>query len=190
MYHFNLILVRHGEDEDNAHHIINGHRENGLTVLGRKQAEKAGRELLGESIDAFYSSPLKRAIETAQIIEKIISEPRCEAFPLLIERDFGVLTGKKDEEKFQCAKHLLEWDGAVHFWGVEGEESFPELFKRAQRVLTYIQKKHDNKTVLLVAHFEIGKMIEAAYYGWSWQQALKTPFFKNGGIIKLFSKAI
>jgi len=38
-------------------------------------------------------------------------------------------------------------------------------------------------TVLLVAHFEIGKVIEAAYYDWSWQQALKTPYFKNGGTV-------
>jgi len=185
MYHFNLILVRHGEDEDNANHIINGHRETGLTALGRKQAKETGERLRSEKIDAFYSSPLRRAVETAQIIEKIISKPHFKIFSLLMERDFGILTGKEEKEKQKYAPHLLKWDGAIHFWGVKGEESFSELFIRAQKVLSYMERHHYSKTVLLVAHFEIGKMIEAAYYDWSWQRALKTPFFKNGGIIKL-----
>jgi len=190
MTNVSLILVRHGEDEDNANHIINGHRENSLTALGRKQAKKAGERLRNEKIDAFYSSPLRRAVKTARIIEEVIGQPHFEVLPLLTERDFGVLTGKKEEEKPRYASHLLKWDGAVHFWGVKGEESFPELLKRAQKALIYIQKKHDGKTILLVTHFEIGKMIEAAYYNWGWQQALKTPFFRNGGIIKLFSGAV
>ncbi|PIS15130.1 histidine phosphatase family protein [Candidatus Shapirobacteria bacterium CG09_land_8_20_14_0_10_38_17] len=187
MYHLNLFLVRHGEDEDNAKHIINGHRETGLTVLGRKQAKEAGERLRDEKIEVFYSSPLRRAVETAQIIKEVIDRPNFnfKTFSLLAERDFGILTGKEEKEKPKYASHLLAWDGAVHFWGVKGEENFPKLLIRAQRVLSYMERCHYNKTILLVAHFEIGKMIEAAYYGWSWQRALKTPFFKNGEIIRL-----
>ena len=183
-----LILVRHGQDQDNAAGIINGHRNTGLTALGREQAKRAGEELKHSPIDAFYSSPLKRAKQTAEIIKEIIKKPPIKIYPLLMERNFGVLTGKKETEINRYARHFLAADdGSVHFWGVEGEESFPELLRRGQNIVASIKKGYSQETVLLITHLEIGKMIEAAWLGEkSWQKALiKIPYLKNGEIRKL-----
>jgi len=181
-----LILVRHGQDQDNKHKIINGHRNTGLTALGKKQAQQAGEKLRRIKIDAFYSSPLKRARETAQIIENIIKKPHFEIYPPLAERDFGVLTGKEEKEIPRYAQHLLKSTGVTHFWGVKGEESFPHLLKRGKKVLAFMERNHPQQRVLLITHFEISKMIVALWQGKNnWRHALKGPYFQNGEIIKL-----
>ena len=183
-----LILVRHGQDQDNANGIINGHRNTGLTTLGKEQAKQAGKKLKNIRIDAFYSSPLRRAQETAQIIENIIKKPSFQINPLLIERDFGILTGKRETEINKYAKHFLTAnDGSIHFWGVRGEESPPQLFKRGEKFLAFVEKNYTQKTILLITHLEIGKMIDAAWSGESnWQKAfIKIPYLHNGQVTKL-----
>jgi broad specificity phosphatase PhoE len=45
--------------------------------------------------------------------------------------------------------------------------------------------RHPTDNVLLVTHGDAGKMIEAAWYGWTWEQALMTPYFENADIIEL-----
>ena len=62
----NLFIVRHGQDEDNANLTLNGRRDKPLTELGRQQAKTVATKLKNHQIDVIYSSPLKRAFETAQ----------------------------------------------------------------------------------------------------------------------------
>ena len=65
-----IYIVRHGQDEDNANGLLNGHRDKELTALGRQQAKVIAGKLKGDGIDVIYTSPLKRAYETAEIIAK------------------------------------------------------------------------------------------------------------------------
>ena len=59
-----LLIVRHGETEWNAAGRIQGHTDIGLSSNGVDQARSLGKRLLGLSIDAAYSSDLKRTSET------------------------------------------------------------------------------------------------------------------------------
>ncbi|MFA5230620.1 MAG: phosphoglycerate mutase family protein, partial [Candidatus Paceibacterota bacterium] len=65
-----IYLARHGQDQDNAMGILNGHRDNPLTDLGISQAhtmaDKAKEKNL--TFDVIYSSPLQRTFQTASII--------------------------------------------------------------------------------------------------------------------------
>ncbi len=84
-----IILVRHGQDSDNAARVLNGHRDTELTDLGRAQAKETAQKLEREKIDHIYHTPLTRTKQTAQIIADHIGHQKITPHSDLIERDFG-----------------------------------------------------------------------------------------------------
>ena len=182
-----ILIARHGQDEDNVRNILNGHRDMPLTKLGEEQARKAGEMLKRDnaSIDVILCSPLKRAHKTAEIISQIVDGPNPKVDKLLIERDFGILTGKPISDIPKYATETLQTDVVNYFITAEGSEDFPTLYKRAQKVLEELRIKYPNNAVLLVCHGDIGKMIRAAYHGWTWKEGITTPYFDNSEVLKL-----
>ncbi|MBI2140075.1 histidine phosphatase family protein [Candidatus Woesearchaeota archaeon] len=65
-----LFLIRHGETQWNQQGLYQGRSDIPLSPEGIEQAEKAGKALALEPLKVIYSSPLKRALQTAQIIAK------------------------------------------------------------------------------------------------------------------------
>jgi len=63
-----LYLVRHGQSDWNAANRFQGHVDRPLTDLGRAQAEALARELAATALEGIYSSPLRRALETAMAV--------------------------------------------------------------------------------------------------------------------------
>lgn len=180
-----MILVRHGQDIDNSKGILNGLRDTELTDLGREQARKVAEKLTGYGIQVIYASPLKRAYDTACIIADVIGIAKVITEESLVERDFGILTGKPVSDIEKYSKRILPTDRVNYFLEAEGAEDFPTLLRRGRMVLQCIQEKHENENVLIVAHGDIGKMIRAAFHGWSWKQGLETPYLDNTGILEL-----
>eukprot|EP00536_Pseudo-nitzschia_multiseries_P017702 jgi/Psemu1/226160/e_gw1.1737.6.1 len=189
-----IYLTRHGQDEDNAAGILNGRRDMPLTDLGRSQAETLAGKIKASklSFDAMYSSPQKRAFETASIVHaKGLDEDNrpssIEKVDDLAERDFGVLTGKKTADI--CT--LVPPDGIFktasinYFLSPEGAETFPQLKERASRALAFLNKKHASSqdSILLVAHGDFGKMFYAAYYDLDWKDVLRDFHFGNAEVI-------
>ncbi|MDE2188296.1 MAG: histidine phosphatase family protein [Patescibacteria group bacterium] len=177
-----IYLARHGQNEDNVNGILNGHRDKPLTHKGIEQAHELADKIKQEglSFDTIYSSTLVRAYETAKIISDNIgsSEPIKE--PLLIERDFGIMTGQKvaDVEKL-CAPNIIKAEIITYFLDPEGAETFPDLMKRGRLLLDKIQSKHKDGNILLVTHGDIGKMIYAEYYNLDWKDVLTKFHFGN-----------
>lgn len=62
-----LLLARHGQTEWNADRRFQGHTDIALSERGRIQAHALGRALRGHNVTAAYVSPMRRAIETAEI---------------------------------------------------------------------------------------------------------------------------
>lgn len=184
----NLILIRHGETEDNVSDILMGHNDSPLTISGKKITKKVAKNLKKEKIDYLYCSPLGRAIKTAQIILKDLGYLSLNIENLLIERDFGVLNGKHKDEMSKYTSKILKTDQVDYFLGVKDSETLPHLLKRAHKLIKKMEEKYPFKTVLLVTHGDIGKMIQAAYYGWDWQKGLKAPYFAHDTILKLNKK--
>lgn len=181
-----IFVARHGQNEDNAQGILNGHRDLPLTELGRQHAHGLGQGILdnGLTFDAVYSSPLSRALETAQITSAVASLPSPKILPDLIERNFGVMTGEQasDIEKL-CAPDIMKVEGITYFFDVEGAETFPQLIERAKRVIHEIKSRHKDGRVLVVCHGDIGKMIYAVATGTGWKEALTGFHFGNGDLI-------
>ena len=183
-----IFLVRHEEDTDNATGILNGRRDTELTELGREQAKTVAKKLTDNNIQVIYASPLKRAYETARIIAQELGIDNVTADERLIEREFGILTGKPAADIPKYAEKTLQTEQVNYFLEVEGAEDFPTLYKRARKILHEVRQRHQNENVLLVTHGDIGKMIRAAYHGWSWESGLKTSYFDNTGILELSEK--
>lgn len=180
-----IFLARHGQDTDNESSILNGRRDTKLTELGRKQASEAADKLIDKDIEIVYSSPLKRAYETASIIAKRIGVNDVVEIDDLVERDFGVLTGKSISEITHYANNILKTDKVNYFLDAEGAEDFPTLLEREKKLLNKIFEKHKEGNILLVTHGDTGKMLQAAFYGWDWEKGLKEPYFANTEILEL-----
>ena len=112
--------------------------------------------------------------------------------PDLIERNFGVLTGKPISNINLLPKNLLlETEGVTYFLNAEGAENFPACYDRARRVLKQIMLNHQSdENILLVAHGDIGKMLYAAANDIPWREALTHFHFKNTQVIPLSKKCL
>ena len=169
-----LYLVRHGQDIDNAAGVLNGHRDEPLTTKGRREARDCARRLKSARIDIVVSSPLKRALETAQIVagawsysETIVIDAQ------LIERDFGTLTGTLEADIEKNSRDVRCVGGTTYFLSGPGIEGFPSVFGRAQRFLDRVNEEWSGQTVLVVTHGDTGKMIRAARLGMRWEKGLE-----------------
>lgn len=183
-----IYLARHGQDEDNAKGILNGQRDTPLTSLGLEQAQILAKKIkeLGLYVDKIFSSPLKRAYKTAEIVADALVVEKPEKLNLLIERDFGVMTGQpvKDVERM-CAPNIIKSDPVVYFLSPDGAETFPDLLMRAQKILSWLKKNCSNKDILLVTHGDIGKMIYSQFYNLDWKNVLTQFHFGNSEILLL-----
>jgi len=150
-----LILVRHGETLWNTQGKYQGRKDSPLTETGLNHAKKIGDYLKENNfeIKKIYTSPIKRAFETASIIgEKINLKPIKE--DLLKEIDYGLFEGRtftEISEKFpKEAKERKE--GKYSFVSPEGE-SYKHMDKeRIKPFLEKIMEIHANDTVLVVSH--------------------------------------
>ena len=181
-----IFLCRHGQDEDNAEMKLNGHRDRPLTELGRSQAADASRTIKDKisNIDVVLSSPLQRARDTANAIARSY-DVSVRVLDSLIERDFGVLTGRSLQDIDRFAGETLKTEKVNYFLTADGAETFDELMIRARRIVDHVDRAYTGKTVLLVCHGDIGKMIMAVRRGTSWSASLKAPFISNTEVIEL-----
>ena len=185
-------LMRHGEDKDNAAGILNGRRDEHLTMKGIQQAKTIAQKIKDSNlaIDVIYTSPLLRAVETANIVADKLNLVKPIILNDLVEREFGVMTGKPVNlvEKL-CTPKILKIDGTVYFFEAAAAETFPQLKIRARLLLNKLSKRHSRGKILLVSHGDCGKMIYAAFYHLNWRKVLSMFYFDNGSVVELSKKA-
>lgn len=181
-----IYIARHGQNEDNANGVLNGHRDLPLTGKGREQAVELadGVKQLNLGIKTVVSSPLIRARTTAEIVAKKL-QLDVHVEQMLIERDFGVMTGKPvvDVEKL-CAPKIVKAENITYFLEPAGGETFPNLIGRAYEFLTLARRKYE-EPALFVTHGDIGKMLYAAYYDLPWMHLLTQFHFGNCDLLEL-----
>lgn len=183
-----IYLARHGQDEDNRDGILNGRRDRPLTELGISQAHEVGARAkdAGLKFDSVYSTPLVRGRQTADIICEHTTSPRAVIEALLIEREFGVMTGQRvaDVEKL-CAPDILKTQTVVYFLNPDGAETFPDLMARSRTLLDKVSAVHQTGNILLQTHGDIGKIIYAEYYHLDWKEVLAQFHFGNAELLLL-----
>ncbi|MBD0330117.1 MAG: histidine phosphatase family protein [Thermoleophilia bacterium] len=145
-----LLLVRHGETDWNAEQRFQGHADPPLNERGRGQARELARQLRGAHLEALYTSPLRRAAETAAILSVCLGLP---ARPLGALREIDVgewqgLTRTEVEERFPEA--FARWLAFGPGW--EAGETYEQLGARVLAGFREIAAAHPRGRVLVVTH--------------------------------------
>ena len=147
-----FILVRHGQTEWNKNERFRGRADIPLNETGVAQAQQVAARLVGEKIDAIYSSPLRRALRTAQ---PIAENHRLAVQPLdgLNDVDEGALEGLTIEEARQdFPKVVDDWLNAPGHVKFPKGESLKTVRIRVEKTLTDLAALHPDQTLVLVSH--------------------------------------
>lgn len=149
-----LLLIRHGESEGNAQGRLQGQVEFSLSELGALQVRALGERLGSGRIDALYSSPLRRAWETAKAVSaatgvEIAEEER------LQEYDFGELSGltwpEINDRHPEIIREYQRQSGWPDFPGDEGRSVFLERVREAFAEIV-VRHSGDDEDVAVVTH--------------------------------------
>ncbi|MDQ6692790.1 MAG: histidine phosphatase family protein, partial [Candidatus Dormibacteraeota bacterium] len=154
-----LILIRHGTSTWNDERRIQGQLDPPLSEKGREQARRLGERLNGSPADAFYSSDLLRARETAQAVATGVGR-KPQLLPELREVGLGEWEGLRREEI--VARYPEEWKS----WSVRpdwdlvpGGEGAAAFEARVGTAIDSLARKHGSGTILVVTH---GGVIQVA----------------------------
>ncbi|MGL6154958.1 histidine phosphatase family protein [Cetobacterium sp. SF1] len=176
-----LILVRHGETKMNAQGIYFGHLDPELNLLGKEQAKETRKilEKLNFNYDFLYTSDLKRAYETAEILN--YNKKNIILAQELREINFGIFEGfsyeelklKYPDELTKCEKN---WEDYNYLTG----ESVKELQNRS---VEFIKNNLDlNKINIVVTHWGVINTLLSYYFSNGLESYWKYSV-NNGGIV-------
>jgi broad specificity phosphatase PhoE len=155
-----LILVRHGETHWNKDGLVQGGDSDiELNDTGLQQARKLAAFLKNEPITAIVSSPLQRAIATAEVIASQHQLP-VEIDQELKELKVGDLEGMSISNlRTTFSRFLLQWWQDGEATKLPNGESLVELQQRAWRVIEGLLEKHKDGTAVVVSHYFVTLVI-------------------------------
>jgi broad specificity phosphatase PhoE len=159
-----IILVRHGQTEWNIAEVFRGQIDIDLSQTGVKQAELLAEYLTHSTIEAIYSSPLKRALRTAEIVAaphklKVNIEPD------LVDLNFGCWQGLTVETvKEKYAELYATWIAHPEQVRMPGGEGLEDVRKKVIRFSDKIIEMHAG-TVVIVGHRVVNKVMLCALLG-------------------------
>ncbi|MCI1208483.1 MAG: histidine phosphatase family protein [Treponema sp.] len=157
-----LFVTRHGETHLNRMNRVCGVTESELTDKGRLQARRLAENLLKHraeyKIKYMYVSPIKRARDTSQFIEKALGltaviEPRLHEF------NFGTMEG------IACTDPVFIEKRRNPYARFEGGESMFSAAQRIYNLIDDIKARHStaNENVLFVCHGTVGRIIDTYF---------------------------
>ena len=159
-----IILVRHGETEWNAQEVFRGRIDIELNQTGIKQAELLAEYLGKRSLTAILSSPLQRAVKTAELIAGY-HEPDVEIASGLIDMDFGEWQGLSHQDvKDRYQELYTEWINHPDQGRMPSGESLEDVGQRARKLVDDDMAKYEG-TVALVSHRVVNKVLICALLG-------------------------
>lgn len=153
-----LYFVRHAHTGWNEEGRIQGSQDTELSLLGQKQAQRFADELnervkAGLRIDAIYSSPQKRALQTAEVLAERL-DLVLQVWPGLEEMTYGKWEGKRwveVEELYPEEVQLLLDE--TRFVSPHGGESYQEMLERTLSAVAAASKRHGKgEKLLFVTH--------------------------------------
>ncbi|KWR85178.1 histidine phosphatase family protein [Pseudomonas sp. PI1] len=155
-----IILTRHGHVDWIAPERFRGRAELPLSELGRRQAEALAQRI-AESWQpaAIYTSTLSRCVDTGAAIAQATGAP-AQALDGLVDTDYGQWQGLTHDEVRQRwpEEHRL-WLASPDMAMIPGGESLADVLARGTRVLREVLHQHAGKTLVLVGHDSINRVL-------------------------------
>ena len=145
-----------------------------LTELGRQQAAQLAEKTNGLGIDLIIASPLQRAVDTAKAVSRVCGAPIA-TDDRLIEQNYGIYEGvDRKDPGFQSNKRMFAFrypDG----------ESMMQLASRVYGLLEDVKAHYGDKTVLLVRHNGICRVIHSYFHDMT-NEEFATFSMENAGL--------
>ena len=175
-----LILIRHGQTDMNKDQLYYGRLDVPINETGKEQAENTRKNLVELEIDydKIYSSPMKRAYETAEIVN--YKNLEIEKDDELREMDFGIFEGLSYKEIIK--KYPEEMEKLKKDWKTYSYVTGENPFMLQKRALKFLEKIDKNKNNIVVTHWGIICTLLSFLFSselegyWKYQ-------VKNGGIV-------
>lgn len=144
-----LYIIRHGQTELNTKMLMQGRSDHPLNETGLAQAEDAAGRLagMGVTIDKVYSSPLIRAVQTAQ---KIAAEAELVIDDRLIEMDYGPYEGM--DLRAPAPEVMSFFNDFVNVPAPEGMEPLSDVVARLGSFLEEIADEASERNILVSTH--------------------------------------
>jgi probable phosphoglycerate mutase len=159
-----LLLIRHAVTEMTGKRLYGRSQGVTLSATGREQAADLARRVSEVPLDALYSSPLERCMETARPIADAAGL-QIEALEGVLEIDYGSWTGRS----FTALSRTRLWK---EFHGATpsaprfpGGETLAEAQGRAVRAVGELAERHPKETVAVVTHGDVVALVLAYYAG-------------------------
>jgi len=146
-----LIITRHGETIENATKICQGQLGGHLSKKGKIQVKKLAERLKDEKIDVIYSSDLKRTKDTTRAIRKFHKDVSLYLDKRIRERFFGDYQGTHYEANWPWQSIAENPESCI-----EGDK---QMCERIENFLEEIIDKNKDKTVLVVSHGGVKKLL-------------------------------
>lgn len=150
-----LVLIRHGATKANKEHRYLGKTDEVLSKEGEMQLEKYKKLCLFPNIDVLFTSPMKRCVQTAEILYPEFEPVQVEEWK---EMDFGIFEGKNYME-LQGDNRYQEWidsNGTLPFPNGESREEFiarcDKGFLRMLEEVKLIKEEERDKTIGMIVH--------------------------------------
>jgi broad specificity phosphatase PhoE len=159
-----LILARHGETVWNVEKVYRGRTDINLDEVGIKQVELLGKHLSNWELEAIYSSPLRRALDTANIIARY-QKIGIHIAEGLIDFDYGEWQSLSEQRVKNLYPNLHdEWHNNPHKVRMPGGESLEDVKKRAIKVVNDVLSEYQG-SVILVSHRVVNKVLICSLLG-------------------------
>lgn len=147
-----LYLVRHAEAEGNHDARFQGHTDGGISENGEKQLERLAWRFKNVPLYNVYSSPLRRAAQTAKAVNTYAD------LPIIFDRDLIEINGGAFEGVpfDELPKHFPEafeqWSRRPHEFQAPGGESMRQVYERMQKVMHRLIHANMERTIAVVSH--------------------------------------
>jgi broad specificity phosphatase PhoE len=170
-----IYFVRHGQSVDNPLPIFQG-VNSPLSDVGKKQAELIADRIGNIDFDVLISSPVLRARQTAEIIKNNIDK-ELEYSDLFVERIKPSSVVDKSNDDLEAKKTFLEWKNSLYTSGlrIEDGENFDDLISRADKALDFLEKRSENKIVVITHGYFLKTILARVVLG----DTLSPESFKN-----------
>lgn len=155
-----LILLRHGEPDEAVHGRCYGRLDPGLSAAGRERMRRTW-QLLSDPPAAVYSSPRRRAVESASLRPE--PAPAAIIDERLREIDFGAFEGLTYRDiSVRYPEAYTAWMARPTEVTFPGGESFAAMATRVRDALEHIRRMHAGRTVAVVSHGGVNRVALAA----------------------------
>lgn len=147
-----LYLLRHGETTWNRDNRIQGHRDPALSRLGCAQVRTTARHLRGRGIERIFVSDLRRALQSAQIVERVLRVP-VTIVPELREIDLGAWEGlTPDQVNRRFRNGYAKWMASPSSVTIPQAEPMQAFRRRVRRCWRRDLVSGQERSILVVTH--------------------------------------